>query len=261
MSKNTFGTLIIIPEAGSTQDLATELALAGEPEGTAVMALRQTNGRGRSGREWTSPPGKNLALSIVLRPRVSMSEMPLLGLLASVAVAQTVETFGVRAAQLKWPNDVLVRGRKIAGILSEASTDGRSVRFLIMGIGLNVNAELSDFSPNFTIPATSLIVETGVKRNLAMVGRDLLDKIGALYDRTVQEGCKFIVPMWESRWAHRGRMLASAGIVGMAEGLDFDGALLLRTTQGSLTRVVSGEVSPDITSLKPHCYNGLNASE
>lgn len=244
MRKDIFGTLRVVPEAGSTQDLATELALHGEPEGTAVMALNQTKGRGRSGREWMSPPGKNLALSLVLRPPMSLSEVPLLGFLASVAVAETVESFGVRASELKWPNDVLVEGKKIAGILPEASTDGRSVRFVIMGIGLNVNAELSDFSVDFAIPATSLIVETGQERDLAVVARDFLDKIGALYERAVQDGCKFIVPLWETRWAHRGRVLASAGIAGVAERIDPDGALLLRTSEGNLVRVVSGEVSP-----------------
>jgi BirA family transcriptional regulator, biotin operon repressor / biotin---[acetyl-CoA-carboxylase] ligase len=243
MQREIFGTLRIVQEASSTQDLATELALRGEPDGTAVMALQQTKGRGRSGREWMSPPGKNLALSLVLRPPMGLSEVPLLGLLASVAVAETVETFGVRSAELKWPNDVLVEERKIAGILPEASTDGRSVRFVIMGIGLNVNSELADFSKDFAIPATSLVAETGVEQDLTVVAGEFLYRMGSLYERAVREGCKFIVPLWETRWAHRGQMLSSADVAGTAEGLDPDGALLLRTNQGSLARVVSGEIS------------------
>ena len=102
--------LIIVQKAESTQDLAREMALSGEPEGVAVMALEQTGGRGRENRVWVSPPGKNIALSLLLRPAMDPADAPLLGLMASIAVAETIEGFGVGPGQLKWPNDVLVGG-------------------------------------------------------------------------------------------------------------------------------------------------------
>jgi len=108
-----FGRLIIVQEAESTQDLAREMALNGEPEGTAVMALRQTRGRGRAGHSWISPAGKNLALSVVVRPPVRPHEAPLLGFIAAIAVAEALERRGVERALLKWPNDVFVHRRKL----------------------------------------------------------------------------------------------------------------------------------------------------
>ncbi len=236
------GRLIVYAEAESTQDLAKELALNGEPEGTAVMAFKQTKGRGRSGHSWVSPPGKNLALSQILRPRLAPSEAGLLGLLASIAVAETCEQLGVAGIELRWPNDVLVKGRKIAGIISEANMDDRTIRFVIMGIGLNVNAEPTDFPLEFRHAATSLLLCTGNAWDVKETARLLLERIDTLYERVKEEGCGFIPALWETRWAHRGRTLNYNGVVGVGEGVGAEGALLLRTGDGSLYRVTSGEV-------------------
>ena len=132
--------LIVYEEVASTQDIARKLAQEGDPGPVAVMALRQTSGRGRSGRSWISPPGKNLALSVLLKPKLAPQEAPLMGLLASLAVAAALDAKGVPSVALKWPNDVLVEGRKIAGILPEASVKGNTLEFVIIGIGLNVNS-------------------------------------------------------------------------------------------------------------------------
>jgi BirA family transcriptional regulator, biotin operon repressor / biotin---[acetyl-CoA-carboxylase] ligase len=237
-----FDRLIIYPEAGSTQDVAKELALRGEPEGTAVMAVKQTKGRGRSGHSWVSPPGKNLALSLILRPRIDPARAGLLGLLTSIAVAETCEILGVPKTELKWPNDVLVDGRKIAGILSEATMDDRTVRSVIVGIGLNVNMEQADFPSEFRDSATSLLLCTGKVREVEETARLLLGRLRDLYQRAKQKGYAFIPALWEIRWAHRGRTLSRNGVVGRGEGVGADGALLLRTGDGNLCRVTSGEV-------------------
>lgn len=238
-----FGKLLTVRQAGSTQDLAKDMAINGEPEGTAVMALNQTQGRGRAGHGWVSPPGRNLAISVILRPPLDAGDAPLLGLLASIAVARTVESCGVLGVALKWPNDVLAESRKIAGILPEAVMEGGRIRFVIMGIGLNVNSQQSDFALDFPIPATSLLLCTGREWDLNEVAVSLLEQMGDLYNRSLLEGTGFVPGMWETWWAHRGRVLTWGDIRGTAEGVDPDGALRLRSSDGTLNRVIGGEVS------------------
>lgn len=236
--------LIVLDEVESTQDLARQMALAGEPEGTAVMALTQTRGRGRSGRSWLTPPGRNIALSLILRPRVQPSEAALLGLLVSIAVAETVEAEGVPRGGLRWPNDVLVGGRKIAGILSEALLDATSIRFVIVGVGLNVNSHSSDFPDDLATPATSLFMCTAAEFPLERVANDLMDRVNCLYQRVEEEGCAYIAPLWETRWEHRNVKLIHEGMSGIGLGLAADGALLLKEDNGRVRRVTSGEVHP-----------------
>lgn len=236
------GRLIILDEVESTQDLAKQMALSGEPEGTAIMALRQTRGRGRLGRTWISPPGANVALSMILRPHLAPTEAALLGLMASIAVAQTVEAAGVSRVGLRWPNDVLVDGKKIAGILPEAVLDDMAIRFVIIGIGLNVNSRSSDFPTDLLTPATSLFTCTGKTSELENVARSLMDRMDSLYQRAKYEGCGFIPPLWEQRWQHRSVRLTHEGAAGIGIGIDTDGALLLRLDDGRIQRVTSGEV-------------------
>ncbi len=238
------GRLIVVEEVGSTQDLARDMAMAGEPDGTAVMALRQTRGRGRLGRTWISPPGRNVALSIILRPPMAPEEATLMGLLASMAVADALEERGVSGIGLRWPNDVLVGGKKIAGILSEATLVDRSVEFLILGIGLNVNGRESDFPSDLMTPATSLYLCTAVESNIEQVARDLIQRFGSLYERAKVEGCGFIPPAWERRWLHKNMWLHHEGTVGIGLGIDAQGALLLEKDGGHVERVTSGEVVP-----------------
>ncbi|MBM3298707.1 MAG: biotin--[acetyl-CoA-carboxylase] ligase [Deltaproteobacteria bacterium] len=238
------GRLIIRGDAESTQDLAREMALQGAPAGTAVMALNQTRGRGRMGRSWISPPGKNLALSLLLRPTLLPRDAPLLGLLASIAVAETVEDAGVPEARLRWPNDVLVSDKKIAGILSEASMDDRSVEFVIVGVGLNVNAQESDFPADLPTPATSVLMCTGRESDLEQTARRLLGHMDRLYEKLNREGSGFVPPLWESRWAHCGVRLTHKKVTGVGHGIGSDGALLLKTDQGRIERITSGEVLP-----------------
>jgi BirA family biotin operon repressor/biotin-[acetyl-CoA-carboxylase] ligase len=247
--------LVIYPEVESTQDVAKRLALAGEPEGTAVMALKQTSGRGRSGHTWVSPEGKNLAISLILRPAVPPADAALLGLLASIAVAETVEALGARPAELKWPNDVLVRDKKIAGILPEASISATKVDFVIIGVGLNVNTEERDFPNEFRGQATSVFLQTGKRADLEDAAQILLQKSAALYARIGVEGCGFIAGLWRSRWAHAGARIIVQGTMGVAAGIAPDGALMLETPDGGLTRITSGEVFPKPTSRFADCRN------
>lgn len=237
-------SLIIYDELPSTQDTARAAALKGEPEGLAVMALKQTQGRGRIGRDWVSPQGKNLALSFILRPGIGPEEAALLGLLASVAVAQTAEDLGVERALLKWPNDVLAGGRKLAGILPEARITGASVEFIIMGIGLNVNAEPADFPAHLRDGVTSILQCCGRESSLEHTARGLLGAFEGLYSRVPREGTSFIREEWQKRWAHKGLPVTREGQTGIAEGLGRDGSLLLRLPSGELRGIHSGTVEP-----------------
>lgn len=236
--------LLVYDEVESTQDVAKQMALGGEPEGTAVMALVQSRGRGRLGHSWLTPPGRNIALSLILRPRLQPSEAALLGLMVSIAVAETVEAEGVSRASLRWPNDVLVGGRKIAGILSEALVDTASIRFVVVGVGLNVNSRASDFPDDLDTPATSLFMCTGAEFSLERVANDLIDRVTYLYERAQEDGCSYIAPLWESRWEHRSVKLTHEGVTGIGVGLAADGALLLKGDDGHVRRVTSGEVHP-----------------
>ncbi len=242
--------LVIHKQVASTQDLAKDLAVRGEPEGLAIMALAQTKGRGRSGHVWVSPPEKNLAMSMILRPRLAPEEAPLLGLMASIVVAEVVEAAIGRAVQLKWPNDVLVDGRKIAGILPEASLNSHEIKFVIIGIGLNVNASLTDFSPDLRDSITSmLLLSAGRHWDLEAIARDLLERMDSLYRRVEREGCDLIPDLWTARWGHKKARLVRASVPYTAEGLDADGALLIRSRSGELERLTSAEselVWPDL---------------
>jgi BirA family biotin operon repressor/biotin-[acetyl-CoA-carboxylase] ligase len=236
--------LIIHQEAESTQDLAKAMALRGEPEGAAVMALKQTGGRGRLGHTWISPAGKNLALSLLLRPRIPPDEIPLLGLMAAIAVAETVEGQGISRVELKWPNDVLVSGKKMAGILPEASVIGGSVSYVIMGVGLNVNSEISDFPPELQGSVTSLLICTSRQWDLVNTAKELLDHMKKLYDRVHSEGSRFIPRLWSERWAHLGRTFTCNGVAGIGHGISEDGSLALRTREGQIIYVTSGMMDP-----------------
>lgn len=247
--------LAIYPEAGSTQDLTKGLALEGEPEGGAVMALCQTAGRGRMGRSWQSGEAKDLALSFLLRPSIPACHAPLLGLLTAIAVARTVGRVTAASAQVRWPNDVLLNGKKVAGILSEGMVQGDEIRYVIVGVGLNVNSVEHDFFEEFRARATSLAIATGQRFDLVAVARTLLDEFGPLYDRMGTEGVGFVVPLWETLWAHRGTVLERDGVSGVADGVNPDGSLRLRTGDGRLITISSGEVAP----ARPLCEDASGA--
>jgi len=234
----------VIDEAASTQDLVRDAAVRGEPEGLAIMAVRQTSGRGRYGRSWISPPERNLALSLLLRPKLGPADAAMLGMIASIAVAQAVEEHGIAQAQLKWPNDVTVTGKKIAGILPEARVTGAVVDYVILGIGINVNAVLTDFPPELRELVTSIVLETGRESHLEIVAQSVLGQMERIYGRVIREGVRFAVDLWQARWAHRGAVLQRNGLAGRAEGLDVDGALLLRAQDGTLHRIHAGEAHP-----------------
>lgn len=250
--------LLILDETDSTQDVAKSLANDGKPHGYAVMALAQRSGRGRLGKSWVSPPGKNLAISVILRPAIQASEAPLIGLGAATAVAETVERFGVRDVSLRWPNDVMVGDRKIAGILPEAVIRDGAAQFIIMGVGLNLNSLADDFPHNLRDTITSVVMSGGLGVSLKIAARSLVERLDAMCARVAREGVNFIIPLWTARWPRRGTRLLANGMTGVAEGLAPDGALLLRCDDGLIARISSGEAIP---SPPEWSYRPLSSGE
>jgi BirA family biotin operon repressor/biotin-[acetyl-CoA-carboxylase] ligase len=229
-------------QLASTSDRLKSLARAGAPEWTAVLAERQTGGRGREGRAWASPAG-GLYLSVLLRPR--FAEVGLVPLAAGVAVAEAVGELGVRA-ELKWPNDVLASGRKLAGILSEAASGPRGVEWVAIGIGVNVTVEPAALPAELSGRATSLRVEGAPDTPAPAVAAAVLDRLAVWYDALAESPGR-VVSAWRSRsapwWGGRVEVKTGEGVLeGRLVDVDGDGALVVEV-EGERRRLRSGEVT------------------
>jgi BirA family biotin operon repressor/biotin-[acetyl-CoA-carboxylase] ligase len=234
----------------STNDLAAARARAGAGEGLVIATEEQTAGRGRLGRAWHSPGGESLYVSMLLRPTRPAAEIPPLTLLAGAAVARALAALGF-APRLKWPNDVqLVTSdgvRKVAGILTEMSSEGGRVGHVVVGLGLNVNAGV--FPDELAARATSLCLVAGRAFERASVLAAVLAAFEPLYDDFAARGPAAVAAPWQQFAAlgERCRVNApgapGAELVGVSLGVDDDGALRLRDDSGSIHRVLSGEIS------------------
>ena len=237
-------TLHCSDELPSTNDRAKELAEEGAGHGEVVIAESQTAGRGRRGRAWSSPSGKNLYLSVVLRPALPPQRAPELTLVASVAACDACRQAGVEAG-IKWPNDVLVGGRKLAGILTELSAEPDQVHWVVLGIGVNLNARADDFPGDLREIATSLAIERGQPVPRALFTAALLSSLEQWLDVHAAEGFAPIRAAWRERSVTLGHEVSVDGdggpISGVAEDIDEAGALLVRGASG-LSRVVAGDV-------------------
>lgn len=233
-------------EIDSTQRLARDLARDGAVEGTIVVAESQTAGRGRLGRTWHSPPGKNLYCSIVLRPALPPSTVPQLALVAGLSVARAIETLGLRPA-IKWPNDVQLDGRKVSGIITEMDAELERVHSVVLGIGVNVNATAEDFPSYLRDVATSLAIAAGGPVDRLRFTASMLEALEADHRRFVAGGFAALRAEWERRSALAGRAVtvrtADTEVAGTVAGVDDDGALRLVDAGGTVRRVIAGEVT------------------
>ncbi len=235
--------VVFYRQVSSTQEVARELALQGVSDHTVVLAERQTGGRGRMGRKWVSPLG-GVYLSLILRPQLKPLEALKLPLLAGVAVATAIQKVSGLKPHLKWPNDILLGGKKIGGILCELGAETDRVNYIILGIGVNLNNDLPEELKGI---ATSMKQEQGKELSRAEFIRGLLNELEFLYRRFEQEGFKPIRQVWKDLSSTLGSqvVVSSLGevIQGEAVDIDEDGALLLRRPDGTLTRVIAGDVS------------------
>jgi BirA family biotin operon repressor/biotin-[acetyl-CoA-carboxylase] ligase len=222
-------------------DVAKKEAKAGAREGTVVVAEEQTTGRARLGRAWINPPGV-VAVSIILHPE--MSQLIRLTMVASLATSHCIEKATGLKTTIKWPNDVLVNGKKISGILTESALRGQSVDWAVIGIGINVNFDPKAY-PEIADIATSLSVELGKKVSELEVLLQLLSELEFFYS-ALRIG-EPIYQQWQDKLETLGRVVqVKTGTdieKGYAESVDEDGALILRRSDGSLARIVAGEVT------------------
>ncbi|MGB9662045.1 MAG: biotin--[acetyl-CoA-carboxylase] ligase [Moorellaceae bacterium] len=234
-------------EVGSTNQVAKELADAGAPEGAVVVAERQTSGRGRLGRFWLSPAGKGIWVSLILRPRVSPMQLPQLSLLAAVAVKESIEEATGLRPGIKWPNDLLLRERKVAGILTEMRAEIDTTQYVVLGIGINVNLEREDFTPELESQATSLRLEAGREVARLSLLNALLCRLEYWYERWLEEGFSPVRAAWKEASITLGRqvkVIASDKVyLGVARDIDGEGALVMEEAAGGLRRFTYGEVS------------------
>ncbi len=232
--------IIYYPRLPSTMDAARDRARRRAAGGTVVIAGEQSGGRGRLRRAWFTPPG-NLALSIVLYPAIE--ELPYLIMIASLAAARAIEKSTGLETQIKWPNDVLIGEKKVGGILVESEVSGGKVAFAVVGIGINVRLRPADIS-EIAATATSLESEDA-SVSLPELARTLLVEFERLY-LTLPDGGP-IFAAWRGRLVTPGRKVAArwrnSTIIGVAEGVDESGALLIRRADGTLERVVAGDVT------------------
>jgi BirA family biotin operon repressor/biotin-[acetyl-CoA-carboxylase] ligase len=231
--------VIYYPRLDSTMAVARREAPQAV-EGTVIIAGEQTEGMGRVKRRWLSPPG-NIAMSIILHPDVSY--LPYLVMLASLAVVHSIEAVTTLKPQIKWPNDVLIHGKKVGGILTESRVCKDRVSYAMVGIGINVSLRAADF-PDTRGIATSLNEELGRKVSRLAVIRHLLVEMERLY--TLKDG-EYICEAWRDKLVTLGkRVCVTSGdsrLEGVAESVDRSGALRLRLADGRLTRIVAGDVS------------------
>jgi len=232
-------------EVASTQDAAKALAVQGASEGTAVIAETQTGGRGRMGRAWASPPG-GIYLSIILRPDIKPSEALRFPLIVGVAVAEAIEQLTGLKPQLKWPNDIIVAGRKAGGILLEMSAEMDSINYIVIGMGINVNTRRAHFPAEIRGIATSLREEYGKEVSRVRLVQEILAQTESLYQDFRVSGFEHIRERWKALSNTIGaRVSISSGgkqVEGEAIDIDGDGALILRKANGALERVIAGDV-------------------
>ncbi|MBM3251541.1 MAG: biotin--[acetyl-CoA-carboxylase] ligase, partial [Candidatus Omnitrophica bacterium] len=229
--------------ASSTMDIAFKLALDSSCQGTVVCAESQHQGRGRLGRTWLSPKSKGIYLSIILRPPVTPNETSKLTLLAAVAVSEAIREVSGIDCQIKWPNDILVNEKKVGGILTELNAEMDKVKFVVLGIGLNVNTR------KISLPAKSTSLKEEKKELISRVEltKEILRKIDMLYSLFLKEGFVPIIEKWRQLSSTLGQRVKVSSqnkvIEGEALDIDQDGGLLIRKDSGFIEKIYAGDLT------------------
>ena len=238
--------IIYLKETDSTNTRAKELAAQGAPEGTLIIAEKQTNGRGRRGRNWFSPPGGGIYCSLILRPTMQPGETPRITLMTAVVLAETLIFLMKLKLRIKWPNDILVNGKKLAGILTEISTEMDAVNYIVVGLGLNVNTRFENFPKEIKKTATSILIETGNRTPRIKLIQNYLKLYEQYYDMFKKNNFKPIMSRWRELADIIGKQIKVNVIgkthIGEVVDVDNDGVLILKDDQGMLQRIFSGDI-------------------
>jgi len=230
----------------STQTIAQQLATQGAVEGTLVVAEEQVGGRGRMARVWHSPKETGIWMSLILKPKIPIQQTPQLTLLAAVAIVQAIEEVTGLSPTIKWPNDILMNGKKIVGILTELQAEPDHVHSVIIGIGINVNQDLNHFPEHLQSIATSLKLEKGEPIVRAHIIQKFLTSFEKLYHQYLIHGFKPIKLLWESYSISLNKQITartlSGTLTGRALGISDEGVLLLETEDGKIERIYSADI-------------------
>lgn len=243
LKTNFIGKKIFYLDAvSSTMDVAVELATKGMPEGTLVLTEAQTKGRGRLGRQWLSPKYKGIYMSLIFRPKISPNESPILTLLAAVSICEAIKDITSMEAKIKWPNDVLLHNKKLGGILTELSAEMDEIKFLVIGVGLNVNNDHKALVEG----ATSLREQKKESISRIELLQEILRKIEENYLIFQKKGSEPIIDKWRIYNITLGKRVKVSAhkehIEGDAVDIDSDGGLLLRNDFGLTQKVMAGDV-------------------
>lgn len=245
--EGTFGKKVTYKASvKSTQEIAYSLAREGAVEGSIVIADEQTGGRGRLGRAWQSPSGTGIWMSLILRPEIPLQKAPQLTLLIAVAASRAIEKVTGLEAAIKWPNDLLIKGKKVAGILTELQAEADSIHSVIVGIGMNVNQEKKHFSEEISEIATSLAIESGKTYKRAELAGAILQEVENLYRSYLEKGFAVIQLLWEARAYSLGKRITArsvtGSITGYAKGITDEGVLLLEDDNGEIHSIYSADI-------------------
>lgn len=237
----------VFQETSSTNDVVERLARDGVEEGAVVFAESQTQGRGRMGRRWESPSGRGLWFSVLLRPRIPLTAATQLTVMAAVAAARAIGPASGLEPEIKWPNDLHLRGRKCGGILLELGAESDQIHHVVLGMGIDVNLSTEEIPPQIRTIATSLSLESGRFIDRPALAARLLEELDTAYHGILSGRFSPLADEWERRCTTLGRRVSirvgPREIHGLAEALDEQGALLLRTEHGRLERIIGGEVN------------------
>ncbi|MDD5558582.1 MAG: biotin--[acetyl-CoA-carboxylase] ligase [Candidatus Methylomirabilis sp.] len=240
-------TIHLFQEVDSTNDEAVALASRSEAEGAIVIAEAQRRGRGRLGRRWQSPRGLGLYLSVILRPTIPPHGAPVLTLMGAVAGVEAIERTTGLITALKWPNDLIVHGRKVGGMLSEMAVEGSRLLHVILGIGINVNQTEADFDGELRQTAGSLRVEAGHPVDRTAIVRSFCESLDSWYERFLSDSSLPILEHVRRRCLTLGRQVTARSgdqeISGLAVELESDGRLVIRDARGALHHLLAGDVT------------------
>jgi BirA family biotin operon repressor/biotin-[acetyl-CoA-carboxylase] ligase len=247
MTRRIGATIHLFQEVDSTNDEAATLAGRGEADGTIVIAEAQRLGRGRMGRRWQSPRGLGLYLSVILRPTIPPHDAPVLTLMGAVAGTEAIERTTGLITALKWPNDLIVHGRKVGGMLGEMAVEGSSLLHVILGIGINVNQTEADFDGELRQIAGSLRVEVSHPVDRTALVRSFCESLDGWYERFLCDGPLPILEHARRRCLTLGRQVTARSgdqeVSGLAIEMDDEGRLVIRDASGGLHRLLAGDVT------------------
>lgn len=237
--------LYVFNEVKSTNTVAKFLAMNNVENGSIVISEKQTSARGRSGKAWASPLG-GIWLSVILHPHVDYSKLPLITLATGVAVAKSLEKIGIKNAEIKWPNDIMINGKKVCGILTEAVTQFNTIENIIIGVGIDANIDIKDIPEELQEGTTTIANELGAKKDINTLIKTFLEEFEKVGETFMKEGIEEILKEWRKRSYTIGKIVEVRAPFnkyydGYVVGIGKDGGLIVEKIDGTLEKVISGE--------------------